>query len=603
MRPPAAFQYVAAGALLAWALLCVADLAQPRAWLRAASVAASPLLVGYEKTFADGTRRGDGAAVLRVPGLWAGSAVRGRLYLAAKGGPRRLRIFANATEVADREIGDAIEPVEFLATASALGEIEIRVHGGRREETVYRVLAVAIQQAGPRRLPFVRMGHYLAFGLLLALLASRVFPARIALSCTALVLGAAALAVVVSRVYTLHYLGLVNAVLAGTLALTLLGDLLTYVSGMPRFAAWPVVMICAVHLLAVADLEFGSIDAGWHTHNLMAFADGGHLVESQAPGISRAPYPPAFYAAIAPFRTHEYEADVRLVRLTMALLEGAAPVLVFLLGKALGLSPRGAGAAALMAACMPEGVLVLGKGVASNILGQFATLLAVLFFSRPSFGWAARTAAVSLLFLSHAPAAVLGSLLLLLWWALDARTGTLDRRILAGRLAVLAVASITAWLVYYRETGLEFGDLNRPSVEARFFQPHAYRIGKILQDLLLKFGALPLVVATLGFRHLRTFPTLRPLVHAWLMVAGAFALVAILSPFPLRFEYFSVPAISLLCGVAATVLGDRGERWGFAAAAFAFAIQVLEGVFWRLGRFEIISVIMESPRWPFPFRF
>src|SRR4029453_9416313 len=116
-----------------------------------------------------------------------------------------------------------------------------------------------------------------------------------------------------------------------------------------------------------------------------------------------------------------------LVRVATALLEGAAPFLVFALGAAAGLGPAPASVAALLVACMPEGVLVLEKGIAANVLGQVALLLCVWLFVRRAH-WLTCGAALPLLLLSHAPAATLGITLLVSWWALDARRGGLDRR-------------------------------------------------------------------------------------------------------------------------------------------------------------------------------
>ena len=590
-----------AGALAALLLLGAVDLAVRGASLDAASSLAPAFLEGYEARTIEGARQGDGQAVVHLPGLWAGARVHVRLWLAARHGPRRVRVFAHETQVADAQIGDTPRPLDFTATASPRGEIALRIRGGRREETVYRLGALELWQEGPRAIPGRRLLHYLALGALVGLLAGRVFRERTrTLAGVAVPLCVCAAALVLGRLPVLRGLGVALLVLGAAVLVTVASDALARFGNMPRFASWPALALALLRVVAVSDLEFGSIDAEWHTHNMHEFAFAGRVVESQAPGVSRAPYPPAFYAAVAPFRAHDYWSDVRVVRRAMALCEGAMPFLVFGIAIATGLGARGAGMAALLCACLPESVLVLGKGIAANIVGQLATLLCVLAFARPSNGLL-RYAALTLLLLSHAPAAVLGVLLLLLWWALAVRAGTVDARALAQRLALLALAALTAWIAYYREVGFTFGDPNRPEVAARFVQLHAYRLGKIAQDLVLKFGGLPVVLAALAWPRACSLPALRPLVQAWLAVTLGFAALAVLSPFPLRFEYFAVPLVCLLGGVYAEK-DERAFAWCGWACGLALALQIVEGVAWRLGRFEIIAVIMESPRWPFPFR-
>jgi hypothetical protein len=590
------------GALLALLMLGAVDLAVRRASLDATSRAASAFLEGYEARTTSGARQGDGQAVLRLPGLWAGSRVRLRLWLAARHGPRRVRVFANEAQVADAEIDDGPRALDLEAVASSRGEIAVRIRGGRREETVYRLSLVEVHQDGPRAIPWPRLLQYPALGALLGLLASRALRDRgRILAATAVPLCAFAAVLAVARLPALRALAVLLFVSAVAVAVTAVSDGLARLWGMPRWAAWPALALALLRVAAVSDLQFGSIDAEWHTHNLHEFAGAGRIVESQAPGISRAPYPPAFYAAVAPFRAYDYWSDVRIVRRAMALCEGAMPFLVFGIATALGLGARGGGMAALLCACLPESVLVLEKGIGANILGQLATLLCVLAFARAETNTLVRCAALALLFLSHAPAAVLGVLLLLLWWVLATWTGTLARRDLGRRLALVGLAGLTAWIAYYREVGFTFGDPNRAEVAARYFQPHVYRLGKIAQDLVLKFGAVPVVLAVLAWPGALSLPALRPLAQAWLAVTLGFAALAVLSPFPLRFEYFAVPLVCLLGGVYAEK-DARAFAWCVAASGVALAVQILEGVAWRLGRFEIIAVIMESPRWPFPFR-
>ena len=583
-----------ASALAGLLTLTLCDLITPSGQLRASSLLAAPLLQGFEPPAEDGSRRGDGASTIRLGGLWRDSACRIHLVLTAKGGPRRIRVFSNDGQVADVTLDNSPQVVSFDTRSSPAGELLLQIHGGRREETVYRLSAVRLEQDGPRRIPGRRALEYLVLGGLIGFLAASVAGlgwGRWIAAGLLIVLGST---IVIGRAQFLPHLDAAVMALGVVALLRGLALWIESVAGMPVWASWPALVISAARIVAVCDLGFGSIDAEWHTHQLVAFKSG-QLVESTAPGVARSPYPPAFYAVVRPFWSGDYWTDVRLVRVAMAVIEGASPFLVFAIGMALGLGAVPAGVAALLAGCMPEGILVLEKGIAANILGQFALLLCVLLFARRSH-WVLCWAAATLLLLSHAAAAALGVLLLVSWWALELRAARLDRRGFASRTAILAVAGVAAWAIYYREVSLGFGHPNRADEAIRFLQPHWYRLAKIAQDLVLKFGGLPVVLAALGLGQLREIPLLRPLALAWGAIVATFAAVAVLTPFPLRFEYFAVPLVALLGGALAAAR-PQALRWCWWSCGFALVVQVALGILWRFGYFDVIAVILESPRW------
>ncbi|HEY7511169.1 MAG TPA: hypothetical protein VIG50_13000, partial [Vicinamibacteria bacterium] len=295
-------------------------------------------------------------------------------------------------------------------------------------------------------------------------------------------------------------------------------------------------------------------------------------------------------------------ADLRLVRMATAVLVGASPLLVFALMRAGGASRFAAGHGMAAAAVMPEAVLVLAKGIACNVFGMFVTMLAVLACVR-RVAIPALAGLLAVACLSHAGAAVALALLLVLWWTAQRVSGELDQRRFVGQLAALAAAAAFAWLVYYREVSAVLAPTGVPTNPA-VGQIRWFRVGKIAQDLLLKFGLLPLVVAAIGLRG-AVPPALRALVWSWLAVGLGLALVAVLSPFPLRFEYFLVPAVAVAAGLgAAEWAARRGGRDRALTVVWTatFALQALLGALLLHDRFEIIAVIMESPRWPFPFR-
>jgi hypothetical protein len=96
---------------------------------------------------------------------------------------------------------------------------------------------------------------------------------------------------------------------------------------------------------------------------------------------------------------------------------------------------------------------------------------------------------------------------------------------------------------------------------------------------------------------------LRDLLACWLLAAAALGLLAVVTPLAFRFEYFAAPAGAMAAGLGAESWRDAGRgRWVAALWAVSFALQCAIGVLLLFGRFEIISVIIPSPRWAWPFR-
>jgi hypothetical protein len=515
--------------------------------------------------------------------------------------PRRIRFFAAGRAVLERRVEDSWEVVPLQGETNGDGALSVRFTGVRSEGTALRLASVAVvQEAG--RIPRGRLVLYLLFGPAWVLLGWRVRPGHR----TGAVSLAAALCVLAAA---MHFARLPATMLFPWLVLALglpaawllVADAIAFSTPVPLSAARWVAAAAVFQLALVANLRFGMIDAPWHMRNLWTFRAHG-LTVSTAPGLDAVPYPPAFYAALAPLATGRPEIDLRLVRLGMALVQAAAPLLVFALMRAGGASAAAAAAATIAAAVMPEALLVLAKGIACNIFGAFVGSLVVLALLR-----GAATAIVAGLLaiacLSHGGAAAALVLLVSFWWLEEYRRAALDRRILLWRLLALAAAAAFAWLVYYREVPLAFaptGTHINPAIgEVRW-----YRVGKMVQDLALKFGLLPVFLAVVGLTRAQVPDTLRSLLTAWFLATLALAVVAVLSPFPLRFEYFVLPAVAMAAGLGAAHLMRTGHRGTVFDVVWAvtFAVQILLGALLLWDRFEIISVILESPRWPFPFR-
>jgi hypothetical protein len=160
--------------------------------------------------------------------------------------------------------------------------------------------------------------------------------------------------------------------------------------------------------------------------------------------------------------------------------------------------------------------------------------------------------------------------------------------------------------LYYRETfGLLLGAstaVAHDAVALRNFGPSWVRAGKILQDLILKFGAAPLMLGAIGLRSLDRSMRAASLLLAWMSTALVLAVAGLTTPITLRFEYFATPAVAALAGLGIHSLVRHGrKRWALIALAVTFGIQATIALFLLLDRFALISVILESPRWPFPF--
>jgi hypothetical protein len=482
------------------------------------------------------------------------------------------------------------------------GSLSLRFTGVRDEGTALRIGAVAVEQERGR-VPRWRLGLYALLGpswLIAGARARRASPRARAAALAGLLVALAA-AIHFARLQTLAVLPRLLLALALTAAWAGGADALAVAARVPRSVARWVMAAAVVQLVLVANLRFGMIDAPWHTRNLWTFTAGG-LTVSTAPGLEQVPYPPAFYALLSPLSSGAPWGDLFLVRFGMAVLQAASPLLVLALMRAGGASIRAASAGAIAAAVMPEALLVDAKGIACNIFGSFAGLLVIVAaLRRVPLPLLAGLLAIA--FLGHAGAGLSLAILLMSWWTDQWRRGELDARRWIGQVAAMAAAAAFAWLVYYREVAAVLAPMGGPT-NPEVGVVRWFRVGKILQDLVLKFGVLPVLLAAAGWRAPLP-PALRTLLRCWFLAGFALALVAVLTPFPLRFEFFLLPAIAAAAGGGAErlVMGRRLTPAAVNAAWLAtFALQVLIGARLLQDRFEIIAVIMESPRWPFPFK-
>jgi hypothetical protein len=337
--------------------------------------------------------------------------------------------------------------------------------------------------------------------------------------------------------------------------------------------------------------NFMSIDLGFHAQNVVRYKKG-EIIASAAPGVATAWYPMALYALLSPFCGSESQDNEGVVRAAFLAFECLAAFFIYLVSRACGAPQIAAVCAVTGYLAQPEGLLVAIKGSAANELGSLMTIamLWALAARKPTVVF---TVFASLLLLSHAGAAIAGLLVLGLWSVAQKVKGEIDARQLGLRCLGLLAALGIAWLTYYRHVPLQLSAHQAWAV-------HWYRIGKVLQDLVLKFGAAPLALAVLGFR--KALPPARGLLASWLAAVMLLWGAAVTTSFPLRFELLALPAVAMLSGWgAAELLAQRKARLVQGAWLVAVIIQVAIGAANLFKRFYAISVILESPHWPFPF--
>ncbi|HWX24117.1 MAG TPA: hypothetical protein VN083_03705 [Vicinamibacteria bacterium] len=584
------------------ALALTADLLWPRGSARANGILDERFFLGFSDYDAETkSRLGHTASRIEIPGLPRGGRAEVTLELSSSE-PRTLRIFDGGGPVGEARLSGSPQGVFVLVQADSSGTAHLRLEdSGGKKRGIFSLGGVLVRGA-PGAMPTTRLLLEAALVALLGLLAAWGFEAPLSQVLALLVPALPLLAAVLfERLYAFAYAPFLLRLLLAGLAFVGLAELL----GVPRSASRVLVPVFVLRLGLAVLPSFPSIDVDFHAHNVERFRSG-EVLKSRAPGAARGeslpvPYPPALYAILAPLAGGADAAP--LVRLAGGLLEGTAPLLLFLVVRGGGGSPDTAGAAAVVNACLPESVLILGKGVAANMLGSSATLLVAWALVR-GVSLPLLAALLTLTFLSHLGASVCLLFLLLFLLVSDVRSG--ETRRARTILVATLIASGFAWLIYYREvvslTLASIATLGRhlQGTPSSFVRVRFVRLGKTAQDLLLKFGGGSLVLAFWGQKRLPE--RLGRLVRAWMWAGVTLGWVAILTPIPLRFEYFLTAPVSIVAGFGADALkrSGRGRLVTVLLAASLF-LEVLIGVFLLFQRFSLISVIQESDRWLFPF--
>ena len=557
--------------------------------------------------FQEGYRIASPRSELVLVGLWPETAVDvGAAVASALPKGQDVEVVANGAVVLRSDVGGRYAVLRFTARTDAAGTLGLRFLAPRaRAPEALRVSWVRVQRSGPggwpwRRLPlFAAALGLAALGALWASGSTRL--ATVAVGVATLGLGAALWA---ARAPLVHWLP--RAVACAAAGLVLAAGCAAALRWSRSAAVWwGAVMAFRFFLLPLPDL--GSIDLTFHAHNIERFQRGEVLGSAVSDATGQPvfiPYPPALYAALSPFvplaDTSRGEA---VVRWAMIALEGTVPLLVLLLMRAAGATERAAALAALAASVMPEGLLMVPKGIAANVAGSWLGLLAIwAVVARASPAVVA--GAMALAYLGHPGSAASLAGLVVVWAVLAVRSGAETRQRAAVVVTAAAGGALVAWLLYYREVaGLTRESLGYWRGEAgrgptSFFRARWVHVGKMAQDVVLKFGLGPFALAVAGLLG-DLPPRLRALLQAWVVVAAGLAAFAVLTPFALRFEYFVAPALAMAAGVAADRAYERGRAVLVQAAwSIAFALQVAVGLWLHSGRLDPINLIIPSPRWP-----
>jgi hypothetical protein len=557
--------------------------------------------------FKDGYRIASPASELRLTGLWPAAPVEVSAAVAsALPRGQDVHVLANGFLVHRSDVGGRYATLQFSAWTDAQGRLALRFLAPRaRGERALRVSWVRAHGGGSGPVAWFRLPVY-AGALALALLGAAWLgvSARVRLLVLAMTAVLIAAGLVWSRLLLLAWLPRATVCAgAGLLLAVLAAAALPFARS--SAAWWGAVVAFRVFLLPLPDL--GSIDLTFHAHNIERFQRGEVLGSAVSDALGNAvfiPYPPALYAALAPFvALGDTASGETAVRWAMILLEAAAPLVVFATMRAAGAGDAAAALGAAALAVMPEGMLVVPKGVAANVAGSFLALLAVwALAARASPFVVAGLTAVA--FLGHPGSAATAAGWIGAWSLLERRADGEPAARVRLVLAAVAAAAFLAWAVYYREvahaTRESLGHFagEAAAIRGRFTSVRWTHVGKMLQDVALKFGLGPFLLALVGLQ--RGLPQrLRTLVHASLLVAGALAVLAVLTPVALRFEYFVAPALAMAAGIGAGHLRANG-RGGWVTAAFAasLALQAMLALALHSGAFDPINVIIPSPRWP-----
>jgi hypothetical protein len=583
-----------------------------------------------------GFRVGDSDSVVILPGFGARAPVRVRVVLAsAVRSGLAVTLSANDAVVARTQVGGRPRALVGRALADSEGRLRLQVTARalRHEPGHYRLFSVAGRGAR-RRPPAARTFEYglVVAGMLLALGVSRrtvvphpADPANVAGRGTlretggphfrrCVDFGSTTVAVIAAVVALLGFALLASkpllvaclpALAVAALAFAALVGLLRKVPAIQAPEAAACALALVVRILFVLHPAFPSIDAVLHSHRLDTFKRGELVlnvasISDAAPTPVWLPYPPMPYAVLS-FFSHQQE-DVDLVRLATALVEVLVPFLLFAIARASGATPRAAALTLAAAAVMPEGLLVVAKGIAANAIGMLA-VLGAMYVTVRRLNIAVVIGMWTLAFLGHLGPAVGIGLMGVCWYLIQWRHGKDSTPRASTLLLAVSSAMVLAFVLYYRESwaagirGLAMVEHGLGS-GGHALEVDWVGIGKLVQNLVVKFGLLVPAAAVVAFRRELLGATLRHLLTAWLTAGAILMAVGLTTPCSFRFEYFLVGAVTLAAAHGLAHWEASGHpHWSRWALFGSLAIQVVLGVVLLQGWWDPINFIIPSPRW------
>lgn len=317
------------------------------------------------------------------------------------------------------------------------------------------------------------------------------------------------------------------------------------------------VLAVAVRMLGIFYPLFNSHDLYIHERRMLQVQAGSlQLLDRPAEFAGQlALVPPAFYLLVAPFTL--FVSNALALQGLYAFLDGTAPLLLALLLRRLGASPRAALFAAIAMACLPIQFIALYWGFGPQIVGQWMTLLLALLVSagapRTTGRWIVVGVLLCAILLMHNGVAVLAGVwlagyALLVWLRGDRAQGQRWVLLLTGT-GVVATA-----LLYLDAVRLRVAALGESETTATALSDSGL-LAQIWVGLRASFEPLPLALTAMGLALLasRLRGAARSLVYAWLASAGLFLLVDLLTGLQVRYGYFVLP----LVGAGGALLIER----------------------------------------------
>lgn len=376
---------------------------------------------------------------------------------------------------------------------------------------------------------------------------------------------------------------------------------------------WRVALLaCALRLAGSLYPLFSAYDIRLNVGRLLGLL-GGTLVDTNESFEFRggtAIYPAGPYLALVPGLLLGL-APAPLVQAGIALLDGLSVLATGLLARRLGLAPRAALVAALVAAIVPIGLTSLYYGHTAQIFGQammppLALALLRAYERNRWRDWLATGALLCAALLSHIGVSILAVAWFgLFWLALGTMAARRSKKPAADRqgdaeasawrrlTAMLAIsAAVGLLLVYAPLAAVALQGLRHAGAQvgAEAAAP-AYNL--IARAFWIAYHPLGILLALPGMLLLpRLHGAAGALVGSWLAACALFWAVEMWSGLQVRYLIFLTPLVAIMCGQLLDRLARRGAAGRMAAVAVLGVVLVQTWLLWHAGAFENVAPSM-----------